>query len=1155
MPTFIRCARSPHPNLSTPVQSTMGSKIDQAWEDMKGPEAAKSRAYASRVKWILNGSKPADTRSARGVPTGVQPRQRPSSNLALYGLEPNALDSQESSVSHFRATCPREPIGAEGPRIVSTETRSAENTSRSLLASWQKNTNGAADGAVSTRRISMQNLTRGLQEVVQQIGESPFSIQNALSTDPRASSGTFLEEVMSLLMEDLAKVVFKGLADPAEACREACIQAVTLFVEHVPDLTPYLAYLYPVLMARGVPMGSLYDPGLEIFVHDSDEHDAYKRGRASERRDHHLPLVQHIAEGSEELRLSLCRMVGRMMVTLMARGTIGVLRPYLDDTILLLVSQCRDPYSTVAVEALSIITKLVLHPYLEQGMKFYAVGISRAILPHLRHRQVHAKVRLAALKALRMTVKVPDRAKVKGAGTSVIVDLVGFREDNVLPVAAFYGRGDTTVNYLAELTTDRSVSVRTETTAMLSDWLTSLPDRYDHQTRLLPYILNAIADDAKVVAAIAIATLSKCGAEYELDHQDEILERRQFGVDGDVRANHTKPLPRPFSGRPRIGARLYVRSNSRRFLLPLLVEMSNWISNTRLQSALLFRTLVVYCEEHLTVETHKLVPHLQRALHLAISAKDKILEDTLLECCELVGRFVVPESYLPHILSRIKEEPEIHATGHRATLLTILWKLMEGSLPNILLAYTPDIIDAVTAQGKDIMGEATSVRHATVKVLFVTAKSMERCGRQVAEEATFARTGRLASTEGPITSALVYLLACRSLTDSPIEVDESLRSLAAASDMSSMEALVAAHAEKIVESICADFPIGPTWTRTCCPQLVLEALLSVCPQVPSTCQTTLPDLLHLCEQIVNKLNNFSDGDQEEVLTTVVGTLLLRAINAWRCGDPSTRLARSPRSAPVVSYLLDLGLQNCWSKTPSLRRYQMEIIVAFMENKTWRHLLSTCPSDTEHILMGIMAPILVLLEHPETQQQQRCEVLSLISQVLQAPRFKFMNPCVKNPDILRREEPGKLECTMAADAFPTVLARLDDRSDDVARKAIQTLGDLLPFVQPEITGREPPHSEVQQGQPDTENITDGNVVPATTFQFEHFVEKCVMRIILMTATDRIDKLDTLLRRAACLDPKSFTSILARISASSHLSKPARQLISDLADHGNFVASLK
>lgn len=50
----------------------------------------------------------------------------------------------------------------------------------------------------------------------------------------------------------------------------------------------------------------------------------------------------------------------------MNRGTIGVLRPYLDDTILFLVSQSRDSYPTVKVEALAIITKLSLHPHLEQ---------------------------------------------------------------------------------------------------------------------------------------------------------------------------------------------------------------------------------------------------------------------------------------------------------------------------------------------------------------------------------------------------------------------------------------------------------------------------------------------------------------------------------------------------------------------------------------------------------------------------------------------------------------------------------------------------------------------------------------------------------------------------------------------------------------------
>lgn len=101
------------------------------------------------------------------------------------------------------------------------ETRSPQDMSRSLLASWQKNKNGAADGDFSTRKTSMQNLTRDLQAVVRQISKAPLplAIQNAPSAGPHASSGTFLEEVMTLLMEDLAKVVFKGLADPAEACR------------------------------------------------------------------------------------------------------------------------------------------------------------------------------------------------------------------------------------------------------------------------------------------------------------------------------------------------------------------------------------------------------------------------------------------------------------------------------------------------------------------------------------------------------------------------------------------------------------------------------------------------------------------------------------------------------------------------------------------------------------------------------------------------------------------------------------------------------------------------------------------------------------------------------------------------------------------------
>lgn len=55
-----------------------------------------------------------------------------------------------------------------------------------------------------------------------------------------------------------------------------------------------------------------------------------------------------------------------MVIALMKRGTIGVLRPYIDDMVLYLASQMRDPCPAVKVEAMSVITKLADHPCLEQ---------------------------------------------------------------------------------------------------------------------------------------------------------------------------------------------------------------------------------------------------------------------------------------------------------------------------------------------------------------------------------------------------------------------------------------------------------------------------------------------------------------------------------------------------------------------------------------------------------------------------------------------------------------------------------------------------------------------------------------------------------------------------------------------------------------------
>lgn len=105
------------------------------------------------------------------------------------------------------------------PEALVSRPSSANDVATKLLASWVKNKNGAADGDVSIRKVALQSLATGLQAVVQEIGEAPTSTQSAPSAGPHDSPVTSLEDVMSILMEDLAKVVFKGLADSTEPCR------------------------------------------------------------------------------------------------------------------------------------------------------------------------------------------------------------------------------------------------------------------------------------------------------------------------------------------------------------------------------------------------------------------------------------------------------------------------------------------------------------------------------------------------------------------------------------------------------------------------------------------------------------------------------------------------------------------------------------------------------------------------------------------------------------------------------------------------------------------------------------------------------------------------------------------------------------------------
>ena len=80
---------------------------------------------------------------------------------------------------------------------------------------------------------------------------------------------------------------------------------------------------------------------------------------------------------------------------------------------------------------------------------------------------------------------------------------------------------------------------------------------------------------------MALAALENCGKQYEAEHPSEVVERKQYGVDGDIRCNYHSPLPNPFHERPMLGTRLFVRSNVKRFFNALLIELTSWISQER----------------------------------------------------------------------------------------------------------------------------------------------------------------------------------------------------------------------------------------------------------------------------------------------------------------------------------------------------------------------------------------------------------------------------------------------------------------------------------------------------------------------------------------------------------------------------------------------
>jgi len=233
------------------------------------------------------------------------------------------------------------------------------------------------------------------------------------SDDDALSSCTHTQ--LQALLNGCGCDVFRRFGDAVERCRALSIRCVEDLALSGIDFGSHIGLLMPAVFARFPPAS--FDAEMNVFVHNADDHDTHRRGGAVVRQDRDDSRVVAVVETSEEIRLALCNLLSSLIRGAMAREELSTLQAYFADIILALFTMLRDPCPEVKIAASQLLTQVVRIPHWEGGAKIFALALARASMANLRHR--NARVRLASIELFEASVCVPNRAKVRGAGTLI----------------------------------------------------------------------------------------------------------------------------------------------------------------------------------------------------------------------------------------------------------------------------------------------------------------------------------------------------------------------------------------------------------------------------------------------------------------------------------------------------------------------------------------------------------------------------------------------------------------------------------------------------------------------------------------------------------------------------------------------------------------
>ncbi|CAM6092267.1 unnamed protein product [Calypogeia fissa] len=477
---------------------------------------------------------------------------------------------------------------------------------------------------------------------------------NELVEDKVACKGLFEcpDKFIECVKEVVTKSLLRKFEDTSEKCRLLAISIITaLFQSSPPAMVSLMSYILPVLIER-FPIKSL--PTTE----DSD-----------------AQVEILIVENSEEVRLKLVQLL-HTLLTFAKKKT----KYFASEVASILTAAAMDSYHEVLVETFATMT--FFGELCKQKLKPVAKQLISVVLHSLSHNR--KRVRVGAIKAI-------HRLVLCGAHESVY-DLIAYRDPNLVPIKAFYQPCPKT-QYLALLVSDRSIQVREQLLVTVASWLCELPERKEHDCRLIPYMLTGFTDENPKIQDLAFDLMEKVGRRYEEENQSEVADVQVYLPEDieDFENAKTQFLPQAFKCRPCLGARIMVRSCLAVMLHALGADLEAWTSGTKAKAAEFLYTLIIFAEENITMHLQALIVIMQKAF------KEPLVEKQIVRCANVLGFFPEPEVYLKIIEPMINGELYGDmSTKQLGASLKMLASIMQGSPSSRLTRHIPEICTLLT---------------------------------------------------------------------------------------------------------------------------------------------------------------------------------------------------------------------------------------------------------------------------------------------------------------------------------------------------------------------------------------------------------------------------------------------------------------------------